>query len=257
MIIECVVTCVNYGDFLAASLPFNRHVFDHLMVVTAPEDAHTQRVCEYHDVHCLVTDEFSRGGDAFNKGRGINAGLAGLKRTGWLVHMDADIVLPPKAREILLGVPLDPLTIYGIDRINCKSYLDWTRFLRLPALQHELDVFVHAGPFSVGTRIAKSEYQGYIPVGFFQLWCGPAFPDRRYPEHHGDAARGDMLFAVQWPRQRRQLLPELFAIHLESEPVAMGANWKGRTTRPFGPIPLLAASEGLEASVSHAQHHYS
>jgi hypothetical protein len=56
-----------------------------------------------------------------------------------------------------------------------------------------------------------------------------------------------MLFAVQWARQHRQLLPELFAVHLESERVAMGANWKGRTTRPFGPVPLEEALEGIEA----------
>jgi hypothetical protein len=257
MIIECVITCVNYGDFLSASLPFNRHVFDHLVVVTTPEDAQTQHICRHYDVHCLVTDAFGAGGDQFNKGRAINAGLAQLKRTGWLVHMDADIVLPPKARELLLGVPLDPLTIYGIDRVNCKSYFQWSRFLRLPSVQHELDVFVHSGPFKVGTRIAKSEYQGFIPVGFFQLWHGPSYPDRRYPEYHADAARGDMLFAVQWPRLKRQLLPELFAIHLESERVAMGANWKGRITRPFGPTPLDEAFEALQAAASPSQNHYS
>lgn len=256
MLLEGVITCVNYGDFLAASLPLNRGVFDHLVVVTSPEDRHTQRLCEHYDVHCLTTDDFTAESQPFNKGRGINAGLSLLKRAGWLVHLDADIVLPPKAREILRGVPLDPLTIYGIDRVNCRSYLDWTRFLRLPALQHELDVFVHPGPFRLGTRIAKSEHQGYIPIGYFQLWCGAAFPERRYPEQHADAARSDMLFALQWPRLRRQLLPELFAVHLESQPAAMGANWQGRTTQPFGPAPLVDALGAVAPTVLPSETHY-
>jgi hypothetical protein len=257
MLLEGIVTCVNYADFLAATLPFNRHVFDHLVVVTTPTDRATQRLCEHYDVHCLVTEAFHAGGESFNKGLGINAGLMALASTGWIVHMDADIVLPPRARDVLLGVPLDPLTIYGVDRVNCRSYLEWMRYLRLPAPQHEQDVFVHPGPFRLGTRVAKSEFQGYIPIGYFQLWCAAAFPERRYPEHHADAARSDMLFAVQWPRPRRQLLPELFAIHLESEPAVMGANWKGRTTQPFGPVPLGEAFEEIGSDVALADVHYS
>ncbi len=58
---------------------------------------------------------------------------------------------------------------------------------------------------------------------------------RRYPLHHGDAARTDVQFALQWDRRHRQLLPEVIVLHLESEPAEQGANWKGRTTRPFGP----------------------
>ncbi len=57
---------------------------------------------------------------------------------------------------------------------------------------------------------------------------------RRYPTHHGDAARTDVQFALQWDRRYRQLLPEVIVLHLESERAAQGANWKGRTTRPFG-----------------------
>jgi uncharacterized protein YukE len=44
-----------------------------------------------------------------------------------------------------------------------------------------------------------------------------------------------MLFAMQWTRDRRHLIPEIIATHLESERAAMGANWNGRTTRAFGP----------------------
>jgi hypothetical protein len=257
MLLEGIITCVNYGDFLAATLPLNRHVFDHLVVVTTPDDRATQRLCQHYDVHCLLTDAFHAGGEPFNKGLGINAGLTQLGRTGWIVHMDADIVLPPKAREVLLGVPLDPLMIYGIDRVNCQSYREWLRYLQLPTPQHEQDVFVHPGPFRLGTRIAKSEFQGYIPIGYFQLWCAGAYPERRYPEHHSDAARSDMLFAVQWPRLRRQLLPELFAIHLETEAAAMGANWKGRTTPAFGPMPLGTEFEGIGPDGLQAEFNYS
>jgi hypothetical protein len=42
----------------------------------------------------------------------------------------------------------------------------------------------------------------------------------------------DVLFAIQWPRPKRQLLPEGFCIHLQSS-AEFGANWQGRKTPPF------------------------
>ena len=58
---------------------------------------------------------------------------------------------------------------------------------------------------------------------------------RRYPDNHQDAARADVKFALQWDRRHRQLIPEVFVAHLESEPAPVGANWKGRKTKRFGP----------------------
>src|SRR5690348_8821234 len=99
MNIECVVVSVNYGDFLAHTLPYNKHLFNKMVVVTSAVDSRTRRVWDFHNVECQTTDEFYADGGPFNKGRGINVGLRALARTDWLVHMDADIVLPPLARH--------------------------------------------------------------------------------------------------------------------------------------------------------------
>jgi hypothetical protein len=241
--IEAVVTCVDYGDFLAATIESTKRTFDHLVVVTSPDDEESQRVCRFHNVQCLATDAFRQGGD-FCKGKGINAGLATLRKTDWLCHLDADIVLPPRTREMLERAELDPRYLYGIDRTMCRSWEEWSRFVSRPEAQHEHEVFVHPGPFPTGVRIWKPELGGYLPLGYFQLW-NVASGQTSYPEEHRDAARGDMLFASRWPRARRQLIPEVFAWHLESAPALMGINWSGRKSPRFGPNPVSERVVGV------------
>ena len=233
MKIEAVTVCVNYSDFLAWAIPFNKHFFERWIVVTDSRDRATQKLCEYHHVQYAVTDDFYRDGQAFNKGAGINAGLSQLARDGWVVHIDADIVLPPRTRELLEKADLQLDCLYGIDRMMCRSFADWTRFVQAPAVQHEQEVFVHTTAFDMGVRIAKTDRDGYLPIGFFQLWHPGASNVRWYPDYHGTSARGDMIFAQQWSRRRRNLIPEILAIHLESEEVENGHNWRGRRSRPF------------------------
>jgi len=46
MRIEAVVVCVNYSDFLAATLPKNIELVDRLVVVSHYEDRATHRLCD-------------------------------------------------------------------------------------------------------------------------------------------------------------------------------------------------------------------
>jgi hypothetical protein len=86
--------------------------------------------------------------------------------------------------------------------------------------------------FPIGSRLVHLEY-GWVPIGFTQIWHSSA--RRTYPIVCGSSEHSDVLFGVQWPREKRILLPEMFVFHLESESVKMGANWDGRKTKPFGP----------------------
>jgi hypothetical protein len=234
--LKAVLTCVDYGDFLAFTLPTNRLVFDYMVVATTPEDGATQRLCEFWQVHCVTTPDFRKHGP-FTKGAGINAALDAL-RPGpgdFVAHLDADVLLPPMARRMIEAARPDPTFLYGCDRVIVPSFEAWAEFLLAPSLQHENSVFVHPSPFRLGVRVARAN-EGYIPLGFMQLWCPAATGRTRYPERHGDAARGDELFALQWPRGRRAMLPEVIAYHLEStQGGPMGANWAGRVTPRFGP----------------------
>jgi hypothetical protein len=238
MKIEAVTVCVNYSDFLAWFLLSNAKLFDRLVVVTDTKDRKTADLCEHHHVECVKTDVFYKDGLAFDKGAGINQGLARLDRDAWVAHIDADIVLPPRSRALLEAMNLDPAMIYGIDRMLCTSFADWIAYITLPEVQHSLNAFVQATAFPLGTRVASmgggDRADDYVPIGFFQLW-NPRVSGQMVYGNHSDAGRGDFAFGQNWPRAKRALLPEIVGIHLESEPAEMAANWRGRRTRTFGP----------------------
>ena len=218
MKIEAVVTCVDYADFLAETLPHNRYLFDNLVVVTSPEDKPTQRICEYWHVDCLPTDAFRSRWGEFNKGAAINDGLARLSKTDWLVHMDADILLPPLTRSLLEAA------------------------MSMPGLQQENQIFVHPNQFPLGVRVIPQAHGGWLPIGFFQMW-NAASGYLTYPDQHADAGRTDMQFAAQWPRNKRAMIPEIIGYHLESEANApMGrSRGSGASTSPMVRITSSAA----------------
>ncbi len=230
---EAVLVCDRYSDFLRCTLPANKHLFDRIVVVTAAEDRDTQRICEFHHVECIKTDALNSRWNKFCKGAGINEGLSRLDRDAWVVHLDADIWLPPQTRLLLSNANLDPCMIYGIDRFCVKGYAEWDKFLEMPTLQHECDAYVHLNAFPLGTRVTSKDGGGYIPIGFFQMWRPAVSGVHDYPVAHTDAGRGDMVFAKMWPRAKRAMIPEVVGYHLESTDASMSANWYGRKTAPF------------------------
>ncbi|MGC2399470.1 MAG: glycosyltransferase family A protein [Acidobacteriaceae bacterium] len=231
--LEAVVVCDRYSDFLRCTLPANKYLFDRIVVVTSAEDRATQRVCEFHHVQCIPTDRLNSRWNKFCKGAGINDGLKRLDGDAWVVHLDADIWLPPQTRLLLQNAELDREMIYGIDRFCVRGYAEWDKFLEMPVLQHECDAYVHMNAFPLGTRVTSKDAGGYIPIGFFQMWCPEVSGVREYPVAHTDAGRGDMVFAKTWARAKRGFIPEVVGYHLESTDASMSANWYGRKTAPF------------------------
>jgi glycosyltransferase involved in cell wall biosynthesis len=207
--------------------------FDNMVIVTSVEDTLTQKICEYWHVRCIKVR--INKDEGFPKGKLINIGLENLKQTDWVVHMDADIYLPPHFKRTMETITLDKDAIYHMDRMNCSNFADWIRFLQKPLVQHENDIFVHSGPFPTATRVASLSRDGIIAIGFFQCFH-QGTKNLKYNEEHTSAARGDMLFGMKFPRDKRQFLPECIAIHLETkikEGEPHGQNWDGRKTPPF------------------------
>ncbi len=233
MYLECVIVCKDYGDFLEETLPQNLQFFDHLVVVTHPDDKKTKQVCRKYSVDYVETVVMHEDGDKFNKARAINLGLSHLKGLGWILHMDADIVLPYHFRNLLFRSKLRNWCLYGADRLNVYGYNRWSEIKHKKHTAFSENYFITPpAQVPMGARIIHKDY-GWTPLGFFQLWS--ASMGRKYPLNQGTAEHTDVLFACQWPRHDRILLPEVLCYHLESTdgPTPMGANWQGRKTPPF------------------------
>jgi hypothetical protein len=256
MYLEGIIVCVNYSDFLAHTLPYNKTHFDNLIVVTDTKDNKTKELCEFYHVRCIQTDIFYENGNSFNKGAAIDYGLSQLENKGWVMHLDADIYLPPLTRHILENIPLETQKIYGADRLMCPSYERWTEFLNNPKKIQEGWVYIHLDSFPIGVRIAEynNKDSGYEPIGYLQLWNPKGSGVYGYPTQHDFCDRTDVLHCKRFSRQNRELLPEIVVIHLESEGLtvdSMGKNWKGRKTRLFEPQPHLEETVDSELQELH------
>lgn len=235
--IEALITCVQYGDFLNQTIPFTLPHVDRLVVVTSFDDKLTQQVCRKWSVEYVMTDVFYEKGEAFNKGQGINMGLQMLRQNGWIISMDADIVLPLSCRNMLSKSHLEQDHIYGCQRHNVTG---WDAWRKLKASWHEEPQFGYnylvntADEHPVGATLIHKQF-GYAPIGYFQMWHSSWMNKHqlRYPDVQGSAEKDDVQWALRWPRKQRTLLPSIRVYHLESEEVPMGANWNGRTTKPF------------------------
>jgi Glycosyl transferase family 2 len=236
MKLECVQVCVDYADYLAETLPQNLRHFDNMIVVTAPEDLETQRVCRYYGVRHAQTDVIRSRWGEFDKGKGINVGLDKLDGDSWILHLDADVALPPTTKQILANKQPNAKFLYGADRYCVNSFEAWRKHQAMPFLQQD-GYHVQLNAFDLAPRFAGQRMGGYSPPGFFQLWCPHASGVEFYPEEHTSAARTDVLFASNWYANQRFLLPELVVYHLDSQQSPQGTNWNGRRAPRFGPQP--------------------
>jgi antitoxin component YwqK of YwqJK toxin-antitoxin module len=232
--LAAIITCVDYDDYLEHTLPRNRQHFDEVLVVTSPRDVAVHALCERHGATAVITERFFEGGAIFNKGKGINDALTLLAPDIWAVHLDADIVLPPGARQSLSCMALEPDTLHGCVRSMCPSYTDWIRYTAtgivgcewedMPPVYHDVKTGLYMESFVPvdGMRL--------IPLGYFQIFRTGAV---RYPENSPGADSSDMDFALAFERTR--LLDGFRVIHLPSGGTR-DANWKGRATGPFSTV---------------------
>lgn len=254
MNIEAVSVCCGYDDFLAAVAPYNIPHLDRWLIVTTPEDEKTREVCRRFNLEVLLSNDGGNDVDEFAKGRMIERGLQHLSANGWRLHLDSDIVLPNRFKQLCHTADLKEDTLYGADRILVRSWEEWQKLQKTGFLNSGHDYHCRINfpeGFPIGTRWGTLA-TGYCPIGFFQMWHSSqdlwrGIRIKPYPRFHNNACRTDVQHALQWDRSKRALIPEIVTIHLESEKSPMGVNWKGRKSKRFGP-PVTENDQKMGAS---------
>ncbi len=251
MRLEGITISVGYDDYLNETLRYNAPHFDDMLVITKSTDKGTLGVCKKYGVKTLTPDYvFHEHGDVFNKARGIRFGLSNMRQDDWILHLDADIALPNRFRNMLEKSRLDETKIYGADRVACRGWDKWIEYRNSFEPQYKYHYMVQPPKgMPIYSRVSHDDY-GWSPIGYFQLWNKKSRYE--YPVNHGSAERTDLLFGIQWPPNKRELLPNLFCVHLEHEDgIPMGTDWNGRKTPRFGPIDKAVTPKGHHRPSHH------
>jgi hypothetical protein len=216
--IRAILVAVDFSDLLALTLPWNRHHFTSVTVVTSPADEpNVAPLCEANGADWVVTDLFYRGGAEFNKFAGLEYGLDQIGRSGFLCIMDVDILwprkIPPWEPEFgKLYTPLRRMADPVPDPIPDES--SWGQY-----------------PFHRQQR----EWAGYSQI--FHAGS-PVLGSPPWHETNWRTAGGpDSFFQAKFS-ERDKVRPPFECLHLGPS----GENWAGRATpRLDGTVPPGAA----------------
>lgn len=215
---RAILVCVDYADLLALTLPWNRHHFKEVMVVTSLADEPSILVAQQHGAKVYATDSFYSDGATFNKWRALEEGLDSFGREGWLCIMDADVLWPKKLPEDFQPVAGN---LYTPRR---RMFTDLTK--PLPA-EFDWPIF----PLHRQER----EFAGYSQI--FHA-SDPVLGHAPWHETNWRHAGGaDSFFQAKWP-ERNKVRPSWEVLHLGEA----GQNWCGRAT------PYLDGSQHPEAT---------
>lgn len=201
--LNVIIVSVNYNDFLLPTLTRNIETFDNITVVTSNEDKMCQMICEKFKVNYITTDIMYDEGAKFNKGKAINLAINSIKDPGFILLIDADIIVKDRINTEYL----DTETLYTSDRWMCETYDDLYKW--------ETDVN------SLKKHIKNESDRG---LGFFQLFHYSKAIS--YPETSENAAFSDLLFRDKFT-QKQTIKNHI--IHLGKS----YTNWDGRKTDRF------------------------
>jgi hypothetical protein len=225
MDIDCVITSINYDDYLRIIAPYAKKVFSRIVVVTSPEDEATANVCDEFEFRCIPTNAWTFGDGKMNKGRALNVGLDNVG-TDWVCALDADIVFPPGFESCFREYKLDPHTLYSAKRRMCP-----TKHM-LEEISKKWDIERLAKDTTVPVRMGQDgqlRLWGTIPssnragiAGYMQLW-NRKYCSHQFPSHFKGIISYDVEFALKWETPKRMWLPKE-VVHLGRTKV----NWHGR-----------------------------
>lgn len=242
------MVAVDYADLLKVTLPWNRHHFTDVCVVTTFKDTTTLDVAESNNARWFRTNSFYDDGAFFNKWKALEEGIEWFlsgRNDDWLCIMDADVLWP---KQVHLERFLRVGYLYGPRRRMAPWPLpiipqeeEWEFF---PLHRQEREIAGYSQIFHTSDPMLST--------------CGNCgCPKRVHTDYHGaksychgncegkcsgftwhqtdwkHAGGADSFFQAKWPPENR-IRPPFEVLHLGDA----GQNWCGRVSqRADGTIP--------------------
>jgi len=221
-----LTVCVNYADLLRRALPTWQSWSEHIAVITTSVDAETRTLCNVHGVTCAINNNFYHDGCVFDKGFVLaeelqwwRDNLPWFGKPGhWILHLDADLLLPHRCTIEPQLAHLDREKLYGCKRWLCDT---WEQYQAFQDGRRD-------GIFLQDPIKRTREVWGYFQLGESKRWaqvCPEMYLTNR------DASKCDVYTARRWGYANQALIHGLEAVHLGKT----FTNHKGRVTPAFGP----------------------
>lgn len=190
------IVCVDYSDLLRITLPQNINHFEQVVVVTAHRDVKTidfisDTIAPFERVSLCMTDAFYADGAHFNKWKALDHALE-IYAFGWVVLLDADILLPKFLPEL-------NLTIGNL----------YSPFRRM--VQHNGPYVVpHDSHFDQFVRHEEKEFAGYCQI--FHSSDPVLGPHPWHQQNWTHAGGADTFFQMKWPEEKK-IRPPFEVLH--------------------------------------------
>lgn len=227
--LRAILVSVDYADLLGVTLPYNRHHFSDVMVVTAPRDEATLAVAVANRCRTHVTEAFYADGAVFNKWAALEEALDAYGRYGWLCLMDADVLWP---KNVVVNVQYE--TIRWEVPETPTFYQD--RGQLCSPLRRMLDGTAAMAQIDCGLVPSEDQWRRYPIHRNIGEWAGysqifhASDPVLGLPPWHEtnfiSAGTADSFFQRKW-KPENKVRPPWECLHLGPA----GCNWMGRVSR--------------------------
>lgn len=202
---KAFIVSVGYSDILNMTLPYNRHHFQEVYIITSSEDAkNVDPIAGANRASVIVTDLFYADGGHFRKWLALEYSLDQVGRDGEICFLDSDIMWPKIA----------PLKI-EVGKLYCplrRMFEDTTKPIPHEAVWDTLPLHTNIQEWAGYSQC----FSGSDPVLQSIPWFDTSWT------HAGGA---DSFFQRRWERQNK-IRPDFEVLHIGPA----GANWFGRST---------------------------
>ena len=215
---RAILVAVDYMDMVKVTIPYNRHHFTDMMIVTCYRNKDELKTfAKQNDCILYATNAFYGEGAIFNKWKALEEALDAYGRYDWMCLMDADILWPKD-----IGSWHPSLGCLHVPRR--RVFEDVTKPIPQEPDWH-----------SFSLPMKDEEFAGYSQIFHCaDTHVGPAPWHETNWVHAGGA---DSFFWQKWPKSQR-FRPPFEVLHLGP----IGLNWCGRAT------PLLGGGMPAEAT---------